>query len=230
MGRRLIDLSTPVTTGHFRWPVERKLWKSHEEGNAGQGTWAGWNVHGFTHMDSPRHVDPQGFTTDAITLDMTVGDAAVLDLSHLPENQGITAEQMAAAGAHLRPGDIAILKTRWDERADIETVEFWTRAPWVTDEAARWLAGTGIKAIGFDFPQDECIRHFVTGQKRVPLEEQPTHYHLLKLGGIIMFEYLRNTGSLRQSRSMVVALPVKLPDSDGAPARVIAIEEEGVSG
>ena len=52
MARRLIDLTTPVTTGHFRWPVERRLLKSHAE-DAGQGTWAGWNVHGFTHMDSP---------------------------------------------------------------------------------------------------------------------------------------------------------------------------------
>ena len=225
MPRRLIDLSTPVTTGHFRWPVERSLWKSHEEGNPGQGTWAGWNVHAFTHMDSPRHVDPDGFTTDAITLEMTVGDAAVLDLSHLPENQGITAAQMAAAGAHLRPGDIAILKTRWDERADIRSPEFWTRAPWVTDEAARWLAATGIKAAGFDFPQDHCIRLFVTGKARVPLEEQPTHHHLLKRRGIVMFEYLCNTGALRQARCLAVALPIRLPDSDGAPARVIAIEE-----
>ena len=226
MARRLIDLSTPVTTGHFRWPVERRLWKQHAEGHPGQGTWAGWNVHGFTHMDSPRHVDPEGFTTDAITLEMTVGEAAILDLSGLPENQGITAAQMAAAGEHLRRGDIAILKTRWDERADIGTPEFWTRAPWVTDEAARWLAGTGIKAIGFDFPQDHAIRHFVTSQKRVPLEEQPTHYHLLKLGGVVMFEYLRNTGALARPRSLVVALPIRLPDSDGAPARVIAIEED----
>ncbi|MBX9699876.1 MAG: cyclase family protein [Acetobacteraceae bacterium] len=225
MARRLIDLSTPVTTGHFRWPVERRLWKRHEEGNAGQGTWAGWNVHAFTHMDSPRHVDPAGFTTDSITLDMTVGEAAILDLSHLPENAGITAAQMQQAGAHLRAGDIAVLKTRWDERADIGTPEFWTRAPWVTDEAARWLAGTGIKAICFDFPQDHSIRFFVTGQKRVPLEEQPTHYHLLKNRGIIMFEYLRNTGALSLPRSLVVALPIRLPDSDGAPARVIAIEE-----
>jgi kynurenine formamidase len=225
MARRLIDLSTPVTTGHFRWPVERRLWKSHAAGDAGQGTWAGWNVHAFTHMDSPRHVDPEGFTTDSITLEMTVGDAAILDLSALPENRGITAAEMQAAGAHLRPGDIAILKTRWDERADLGTPDFWTRAPWVTDEAAQWLAGTGIKAIGFDFPQDECIRYFVTGQAKVPIEGQPTHYHLLKNRGIIMFEYLRNTGALTQARSMVVALPVKLPDSDGAPARVIAIEE-----
>src|SRR3954452_8486575 len=129
MARRLTDLSTPVTTGHFRWPVERRLLKSHVEG-AGQGTWAGWNLHAFTHMDSPRHVDPEGFTTDAISLDMTVGEAAILDLSDVPENSPISGERIAAAGPHLRRGDIAILKTRWDARADIAAQNFWARSPW----------------------------------------------------------------------------------------------------
>jgi kynurenine formamidase len=186
---RLIDLSTPVQTGHFRWDVERKLLKSHDTG-AGQATWAGWNLHAFTHMDSPRHV------------------------------------ALAAAGAHLRAGDIALIRARWDERADINTPEFWLHAPWITAEAAIWLRERGIKAIGFDFPQDYCIRFFLTGEKRPPLPEHVTHYHLLKQG-IIMFEYLRNMGALRQARNQIVALPIRIPDSDGAPARVIAMEEAG---
>ena len=101
--RRIIDLSTPVRTGHFRWPVDRRLLKSHAAGDGSEGTWAGWNLHGFTHMDAPRHVLPDGFTTDAITPEMTIGEAAVLDLSDVPENSPIeeariaTAEQMLAA-------------------------------------------------------------------------------------------------------------------------------------
>ena len=80
-------------------------------------------------MDSPRHVDPDGFTTDGITPDMTVGEGAMLDLSDVPANTPITGERIAAAGAHLRRGDIAILKTRWDERASIDTPDFWARRP-----------------------------------------------------------------------------------------------------
>lgn len=68
MPRRLIDLSMPVRTGHFRWPVERRLAKSHAEGAGSEATWAGWNVHAFTHMDNPTHMDPDGATTDDITL------------------------------------------------------------------------------------------------------------------------------------------------------------------
>jgi kynurenine formamidase len=55
------------------------------------------------------------------------------------------------------------------------------------------------------------------------LPEHVTHFHLLKQG-VIMFEYLCNTGALVEPRSFVVALPVKVPESDGAPARVIVIE------
>jgi arylformamidase len=225
--RRIIDVSTPVRPGHFRWPVERRLLKSHAAGDPTEGTWCGWNVHGFTHMDSPRHVDPQGFTTDAITPEMTVGDAAVLDLSDTPENSPIEEARIAAAGAHLRRGDIAILKTRWDERADLDTPDFWARAPWVTPDAAEWLYQCGIKAVAFDFPQDYPIRFFLTGQERPPFPEHATHHRLLARG-VIMFEYLCNMGALRAPRCLFVGLPIRLsPGADGAPARVIAIEEEG---
>jgi arylformamidase len=221
---RLIDLSTPVRTGHFRWAVERRLAKGHDTG-AGQATWAGWNVHAFTHMDSPRHVDPQGFTTDAITLDMTVGPGAVVDVSDVPANRPIPVERLAAAGAHLQRGDFALVRTRWDERASLDTEDFWLTAPWMTAEGAIWLREQGIKAIGFDFPQDHCIRFFLTGQPRPPLPEHVTHFHLLARG-VIMFEDLCNMGAITRPRCQVVGLPVKLPDSDGAPARVIAIEDD----
>ncbi len=223
MPRRIIDLSTPVRTQHFRWPVERKLAKSHDAG-AGQATWAGWNVHAFTHMDSPRHVLPDGFTTDAITPEMTIGDCAVIDLSAVPADTAISGDAIAAAAGHLRRGDIALLKTRWDERASIDTKEFWLHAPWMTDEAAEFLFQAGIKAVGFDFPQDHCIRYFITGQPRPPLPEHVTHYRLLARG-VIMFEYLCNTGALAQPRSTFIGLPIKLPDADGAPARVVVMED-----
>jgi len=221
---RLIDLSTPVRTDHFRWPVERRMVKSHEAG-AGQATWAGWNVHAFTHMDSPRHVDPEGFTTDDISLEQTVGPGAVIDVSVVPANTPISAERLSRAGAHLQRGDFALIRTRWDERASLDTPQFWLNAPWMTAEGAIWLRGQGIKAVGFDFPQDHCIRFFLTGEKRPPLREHVTHFHLLAQG-IVMFEYLCNMGALLQARNQVVGLPIRLPDSDGAPARVVAMEAE----
>jgi kynurenine formamidase len=77
---RIIDLSMPIED-HFRWPVERRVSGDHDRGDVFEATWLGWTVHGFTHMDSPRHCVPGGLTTDAIPLERTVGEAAAIDLT-----------------------------------------------------------------------------------------------------------------------------------------------------
>jgi kynurenine formamidase len=39
---------------------------------------------------------------------------------------------------------------------------------------------------------------------------------------VILIEYLCNLAALESERTQLFALPLKLPDADGAPARVIA--------
>lgn len=224
MTRRVIDLSTPVEVDHFRWKVDRKKVLSYEAGDDIEVTWTGWTVHGFTHMDAPRHFSPTGVTTDDIPLESVMGDAAVVDVSSVGANAPVTEEVVAGAGAHIRPGDIVLLRAGWDSVESIRTPEFWTRAPWVTAEAARWLHGRGIKAIAYDFPQDYCIRHLVLGDRKPALEENVTHMELL-LKGVIMFEYLCNMNAITADRVHFIGLPVKIPASDGAPVRAVAIQE-----
>src|SRR5687767_10458317 len=79
---RIIDLSMAIED-HFRWPVERRLNSDHAQGDLFQATWLGWPVHGFTHMDSPRHFFADRRTTSDVPLEATVGDAAVVDLTPL---------------------------------------------------------------------------------------------------------------------------------------------------
>ena len=225
MTRRIIDLSTPAEVDHFRWKVDRKKVQSYEAGDQIEVTWAGWTVHGFTHMDAPRHFSPTGGTTDDIPLETVMGDAAVVDVSSVGPAAPVTEEVVASAGGHVREGDIVLLRAGWDQVESIRTPEFWTRAPWVTEEAARWLLGRGIKAIAYDFPQDYCIRHLVLGDRKPALEENVTHMVLL-LNGVIMFEYLCNMNAIRSDRVHFIGLPVKIPGADGAPVRAVAIEED----
>lgn len=224
MARRIIDLSTPVRTGHFRWQVDRRQLRGYDRGDYLQATWIGWTVHGFTHMDAPRHFSRDGGTTDDVTLDQVIGEAAVVDVSSVGPDAPITADVIAAAGHHVQKDDIVLLRTGWDEVESIDTPEFWTRAPYITEEASRWLLDRGIKAIAYDFPQDYCIRHLVLGDRTPALDENVTHMVLL-LNGVIMFEYLCNMNAIRRDRVMFYGLPLNIPDCDGAPARAIAIEE-----
>ncbi len=222
--RRVIDLSTPIVENHFRWPIERKLLKEHGPESSFQGTWIATNCHAFTHMDAPRHFVPDGHTTDGLSLDKVVGEAAVVDIADVGPDNPVTLAHMKAAGGHVEDGDIVLMRAGWDRQESIATPEFWANAPYMTNEAAVWLRERGAKAVGFDFPQDRSIRKFITGEK-AERHEHTTHVELLA-HGVILMEYLCNMTEIRDARTFVVGLPLKIPDCDGAPARIVAIEED----
>lgn len=217
---RIVDLSYPIAD-HFRWPVERALVKDHARGDLFQITRIGLAVHGFTHMDSPRHYFPGAPTTSEVPLSATVGEAAVIDLADARPDEPIDAARLEARGGHLRAGDIALLATGWDRRRPLEDARFWRESPWLTRDAAEWLLARQIKALAVDFPQDRAIRDLLDGVVR-PIEEHVSHDVLLRRG-VILIEYLCNTGALGRDRVFLVCLPLKLPEADGAPARVVAL-------
>ena len=70
-----------------------------------------------------------GPTTDQIPIDRTVGDAAVVDLTPIAPNEAITGPRLAAAAAHVRPGDIVVMRSCWEQQRSPRTPEFWTDAP-----------------------------------------------------------------------------------------------------
>jgi len=215
----IVDLTYPIED-HFRWKVERSLTASFEDGDDFQITRLGFAVHGFTHIDAPRHMLPDGPTTSDFRLDDFVGEAAIVDLSGIAENGAISAEMLAAAGEQVRSGDIVLLKTAWDERYPLSQKEFWTRSPYLIREACEWLLAWQPAVVGFDFPQDYPIRGLLGGEK--PSMEEFVSHDVLLRRGIPMIEYLCNLGSIRQARAQVCALPLKVLDADGAPARVVA--------
>lgn len=217
----IVDLTMPIAD-HFRWSVDRSLKGSFEEGSQFQVTQVGWTVHGFTHVDAPRHMVPGGPTTTDTKLEQIVGSAAVVDLSGIAPETEITQEQISQAGQHIQAGDIVLMKTRWDEIESNQTPEFWMRAPYMSREASTWLQEQKIKAIAFDFPQDYPIRKLLSDAVD-PITDFVTHDVLLR-NGIILIEYICNTGAITKQRVEFFALPLKILDADGAPARVIAIQ------
>ena len=219
---RVIDLSMPVDAGHFRWPVERGKNGDFETGSVFEASWLRTSCHGFTHMDAPRHMVPGGPTLDDLDLNRVVGRAAVIDLSDIQPNEEITADRIAAAADHLQPGEMALFRTGWDQRRDWHSEAFWRDAPYMSREAAEWLLDREPTACAFDFPQDYTIRLILDGDIR-PVEEHVTHDVLLR-NNVTLIEYLVNTLAVSGLHTFVAALPVRMAGSDGAPARVVAIE------
>ena len=214
-----IDLTMPVID-HFRWPVERRLVADHGKGDPFQVTWQGFAVHGFTHMDSPRHYFADGKTTDDIALEQTVGPAAVVDFLGIEANTAIDAAMLDEHASHVPSHEIVVFKTGWGEQRSVNTPEFWLDSPYLHRSAAEWLLNRSPTAVAFDFPQDYCIRLLLSGEVR-PIGEHVSHDVLLR-NDVVLIEYLTNTRALTTAKVDFCCLPLKLPASDGAPARVVA--------
>jgi kynurenine formamidase len=217
---QIIDLTYPVRP-HFRWKIDRERVSSLEEGDLFQVTRFSMAVHGFTHLDSPRHMVPGGSTTDDIRLEQVVGEAKLVDFTGIAPNTAITRALLEPKAGHVEQGDIVLLRAAWDRVCSLDTPEFWGTAPYLARDACEWLLARKIRAIGYDFPQDRYTRDFLTGEKH-GIADHVSHDVLLR-NGVIMIEYLCNLHRIPGDRTGFLALPLKIPDSDGAPVRAIAL-------
>jgi arylformamidase len=120
----IVDLSLPIRP-HVRWPTEVTVVSNFEApSHPFRSSRLALPGHGFTHVDGFSHFIPGGTTVDRIPLEMWIGEAAVVDLTHVGADTGVTAADLEAHAAHLRQGDIALLRTDWPRRRSWETLEF----------------------------------------------------------------------------------------------------------
>lgn len=218
---RIVDLSMPIEP-HLRWPVTVDVTGDIAAGAQFRVSRLSTTCHGFTHVDAQAHFIAGAPTIEATPLDRVVGRCRILDLRDVAPNEAIDAGRLAAADPGGPDGEILLLSSGWDGQRDYRTREFWTDSPYLTRDAAEWLAGRAPSAIAFDFPQDYSIRLLLDGVM-APTEEHVTHDVCLRRG-ITLIEYLVNTADLAGPTCFLSAAPLKLPDADGSPARVYAIE------
>lgn len=218
---KMIDLSMTIKD-HWRWKVTQTLHHDFEKGDETRSSIFEMGAHGFTHVDTPLHCKPGGITLEKLGVDAYSGSAAVVDISFKQPNESITVDDLQKNGAHIQPGDIIILKTCWDKHFDPNSKEYWTEAPYVSEEAAQWLKEQNPRAVGFDFPQDYALKLIDRGGNW-KLDELTTHKYLLN-NDILHIEYLCNMSEVTSERIELIALPLKLEGFEGGPARVVALE------
>ena len=184
----------------WRWPVRYDTMNTHEEDYFIE-RYIYFRPHSFTHVDAPLHFLPEGVPIDQVPLDKFYGEAAIVNLSHLGENDGVTAAELEKHGQHVREGDIALIRTDWPLKCDYMTKDFWGKSPYMARDACEWLVKRKIKAWGGDFPCDYLLRYEATGtgpKEKAPREEHTTHYIFFH-AGIIQFEYIINQHLLSTS-------------------------------
>src|SRR3982074_281180 len=112
------------------------------------------NTHIGTHIDAPRHFLADGGAVDELPLDrLVMRDAVVLDVTGKPVGAGISAADLGRTGVVPSPGEIAVIKTLWTDRAWGKP-EFWNDTIHLEPSVSEWTAARGVAAVAMDcFPE-----------------------------------------------------------------------------
>jgi kynurenine formamidase len=220
----IIDLSFPIRP-HFRWKVEPTLRSSHARGDLFQSTILTVSCHAYTHVDAPVHFLPGDRDIASMPVDQWIGDAAVVDLTHLGDNGEVSAAELEAHAGHVRAGDIVLLRTDWPRKVSVESEKFWRDAPYTARSGCDWLVRRGVKAVGYDYPPDQCIRTTIfSPHTKVERHECVTH-DVFFPAGITVIEYLTNLDRIGAARCRFLALPLRIEGADGSPVRAVAVTD-----
>jgi arylformamidase len=176
------------------------------------------NTHIGTHIDAPRHFYADGASISDVSLDrIAMREALVLDVSHKSAGQGVTATDLEKTGVRPGPGQIAVIKTCWTDRA-FGKPEFWHDTIHLEPSVGEWIEQCNVSAVAMDcFPEKPFWKMTLT-----PAERGANHKRWLK-AGIPMIQLLTSLDRIAP-RFTLIALPLNLQGMDGAPARVIGVE------
>jgi kynurenine formamidase len=230
---KLIDLTYTFDSKTIYWP-NAEGFRHHKDGwrqtEAGYWYAAGEFAsaeHGGTHIDSPIHFSPSKLTLDQIPLERLIAPAIVIDIAAqaaAERDYRVTASDILRwEQAHRRvpAGSIAVIRTGWgrfwpdakqylgsDAKGDTANLHF----PGLSGEAAKLLVARQVAAVAIDTasldygPSSDFIAH-----------------QILNAANIYGIENLANADRLPATGAILIALPMKIGEGSGGPARVVAL-------
>jgi arylformamidase len=168
--------------------------------------------HTGTHIDAPRHFIPNGIGIDQIPANKLLGEAYVADLSSKPVGSGITAQDLRKTlEKHVMEDDIVVVYTGCSEQWDDESMR--RNYTYLTGDAAEYLVSKKVRAVGIDFLSVEKFN-----------ASAPVVHKTLLGHGIFIIESLSSaTKQFVGKRLLMICMPIKLQNGDGAPSRVFGI-------
>lgn len=165
--------------------------------------------HTGTHMDAPAHMLAGHSTLDRLPVGTFVGPGVVVDLSARSAGP-IAPGELHAHAARIERAEFVLFHTGWSLRWGRD--DYHADFPTLSEEAARWLCGFGLKGVGFD-----CI-------SVDPVGASPMVIHHILLGhGLVIIENLCGLERLADRDFLFVCLPLKIRDSDGSPIRAAGV-------
>jgi kynurenine formamidase len=231
---KIVDLTHPLDARTIFWPTSPSGFelKQLHKGPTKAGFFYYANAfcapeHGGTHLDAPMHFGEGRWTNSDIPPKRFVGPAVVIDVAAKAAanpDYALTVADVAeweAAHGRIPERAIVLLRTGWSSRwpdkkaylgddtpGDATHLHF----PSFGAEAAAWLAKErnpnliGVDTASVDHgPSQDFLVHRIIAAANI--------------GGL---ENLMSLDQLPPTGAVVVALPMKIANGSGAPARIIA--------
>lgn len=185
-------------------PFERRVTKRlGQDGSPVNESQLVMGAHCGTHIDAPRHFEPEGYTSDRVPLDHLIGPARLL---HFP---GVDKIDQRDLEVHDWSGvERVLFRTRnsdhWKRRGAFDPA-----FAYLSGAAARFLVSKRLKLVGIDS----------LGIEKYGDAEHPAHHALLR-AGVTVLEGLY-LADVAPGDYVLFCGPLRVMDGDGAPARVL---------
>nr|WP_275984163.1 cyclase family protein [Paenibacillus hamazuiensis] len=174
-------------------------------------------THTGTHMDAPSHMEEFRTDLDEYSVDRFQGACVYVPLAgRKGQREPITPDDIEPYLDRMNENSIVLLYTGWGEKR-AWTKEWVYGSPYLHPDAARLIAAKRVKGIGIDHPS-------LGGTVD---ENEETHRIVLGAGIWIAEALQLDFPELASGDWHVMALPMKIRESSGAPARVVAMQYGG---
>jgi kynurenine formamidase len=209
--KKIIDLTLPINNKMGGVSIEPAKILSVD----------GWNAttlhlysHSGTHMDAPLHFEVNEQTIDELPLNRLISKAWIIDLQHLKPKDEIKISHLHGIAKKFKAGESIILHTGWSKK--IGTPAYRDDLPRIGRDLANWLGKNKVNILGVEPPSVADVNN---------IEEVTEIHNILMKNDIIIVEGLCNLELISQPKVTLIALPLKIEGGDGAPSRVIALED-----
>jgi len=223
----IIDVTGPIRNG--MWSMGELFPKPEVIRQSGYcegfGEYFYTEIRGFhaqlgTYLETPAHFFgfEKSFFVDDIPLEKLVNLGCVVlhvnkDVSDPSVHHAITKDDLLSCGnaGEIKPGDCVVVATGWD-RHWMDDAHFFSRSPYFTYDAMKWLIEKKPSIIASDTPAWENLSD--------PQGFFPEFY----ANNILMLAPLVNLSQVTAPRCAITILPLPIEEVAAAPVRAIVTE------
>ena len=164
--------------------------------------------HIATHIDAPCHVLKGTKSLDDFPIDKFMGKGIVIDCKGVKGKQ-ITIDFLKPYADKIKSAAFILFNSGWSKKWNTDA--YFDNFPTLTTDAATWLTGFNLKAIGLDTISLDEVADMNLPNHRIVLSKE-----------ILIIENLTNLDSLPADGFTFQCMPLKIERADGSPVRAFA--------